>query len=72
MCRWSLLLLLGGCAAPSPWHVPSSPYRGRQGDGDWLRAVGLSSYGGYHIRYTIRRGLPGNGALKIARSQPPT
>ena len=44
---WSLLLLLGGCAAPNPWPVPSSPYRGRQGDGDWLRAVGLSSYGGY-------------------------
>jgi hypothetical protein len=42
-CRRSQLT---GYAAPSPWPVPSSPYRGRQGDGEWLQAMGLSSYGG--------------------------
>jgi hypothetical protein len=50
MRRWSLLLLLGGCAAaPSPWPVLSSPYRGRQGDGtaynpDLLKAQGAKPW----------------------------
>jgi hypothetical protein len=38
---------LAGYADPSPWPVPSSPYRSRQGDSEWLQAAGLSSYGGY-------------------------